>query len=96
MNFGRIQGIQLSIPGNNVIWRRQWHSTPVLLPGKSLVGCSPWGCYKLDTTERLHFHFSLSCIEEGNGNPLQCSYLENPRDGGAWWAAVYGVAQSQT
>ena len=51
---------------------------------------------KSDATERLHFHFSLSCIGEGNGNPLQCSYLENPRDGGAWWAAVYGVAQSQT
>ena len=47
-------------------------------------------------TERLHFHFSLSCIGEGNGNPLQCSCLENPRDGGAWWAAVYGVAQSRT
>ena len=47
-------------------------------------------------TERLHFHFSLSCIGEGNGNPLQCSCLENPRDGGAWWAAVSGVAQSQT
>ena len=47
-------------------------------------------------TEQLHFHFSLSCIEEGNGNPLQCSCLENPRDGGAWWAAVYGVAQSRT
>ena len=47
-------------------------------------------------TERLPFHFSLSCIGEGNGNPLQCSCLENPRDGGAWWAAVYGVAQSQT
>ena len=47
-------------------------------------------------TERLHFHFSLSCIGEGNGNPLQCSCLENPRDGEAWWAAVYGVAQSQT
>ena len=47
-------------------------------------------------TERLHFHFSLSCIGDGNGNPLQCSCLENPRDGGAWWAAVYGVAQSQT
>ena len=43
------------------------------------------------TTERLHFHFSLSCIGEGNGNPLQCSCLENPRDGGAWWAAVYGI-----
>ena len=49
-----------------------------------------------DTTERLHFHFSLSFIGEGNGNPLQCSCLENPRDGGAWWAAVYGVAQSRT
>ena len=49
-----------------------------------------------DTTERLHFHFSLSCIGEGNGNPLQCSCLENPRDGGAWWAAVYGVTQSRT
>ena len=47
-------------------------------------------------TERLHFHFSLSCIGEGNGNPLQCSCLENPRDGGAWWAAVYGVAQNRT
>ena len=46
-------------------------------------------------TERLHFHFSLPCIGEGNGNPLQCSCLENPRDGRAWWAAVYGVAQSQ-
>ena len=81
--------------------RRQWHPTPVLLPGKShgqrsLVGCSPWGRYKSDTTERLHFHFSLSCIGGGNGNPLQCSCLENPRDGGAWWAAIYGVAQSRT
>ena len=50
----------------------------------------------MDRTERLHFHFSLSCIGEGNGNPLQCSCLENPRDGGAWWAAVYGVAKSRT
>ena len=56
----------------------------------------PEGCKELDMTERRHFHFSLSCIGEGNGNPLQCSCLENPRDGGAWWAAVYGVAQSQT
>ena len=81
--------------------RRQWHSTPVLLPGKShgwrsLEGCSPWGRWGSDTTEQLPFHFSLSCIGEGNGNPLQCSCLENPRDGGAWWAAVYVVAQSQT
>ena len=81
--------------------RRQWHPTPVLLPGKShgwrsLEGCSPWGGWGSDTTERLHFHFSLSCIGEGNGNPLQCSYLENSGDGGAWWAPVYGVAQSRT
>ena len=81
--------------------RRQWHPTPVLLPGKShgqrsLVSCSPWGHEESDMTEQLHFHFSLSCIGEENGNPLQCSCLENPRDGGAWWAAVYGVAQSQT
>ena len=60
---------------------------------RSVVGCSPWDHEELDTTERLHFHFSLSCIGEGNGNPLQCSCLENPRDGGALWAAVYGVAQ---
>ena len=81
--------------------RRQWHPTPVLLPGKShgwrsLVGCSPWGHKESDMTEHFHFHFSLSCIGEGNGNPLQCSCLENPRDGGAWWAAIYGVAQSWT
>ena len=66
--------------------RRQWQPTPVLLPGKShgrrsLVGCSPWGREESDMTERLHFHFSLSCIGEGNGNPLQCSCLENPREG---------------
>ena len=60
------------------------------------MGCSPWGREESDTTERLHFHFSLSCIGEGNGSPLLCFCLENPRDGGAWWAAVYGVAQSQT
>ena len=72
--------------------RRQWHLTPVLLPGKShgwrsLVGCSPWDHEESDMTEWLHFHFSLLCIGEGNGNPLQCSCLENPRD---------GVAQSRT
>ena len=80
-------------------WRKQWHPTPVLLPGKShgwksLVGCSPWGHKESDTTERLHFHLSLSCIGEGSGNPLQYSCLENPRDGGAWRADVYGVTQS--
>ena len=76
---------------------QQWHPTPVLLPGeshgwRSPVGCSPWGLEESDMTERLHFYFSLSCIGEGNGNPLQCSCLENPMDGGAWWAAIYGVA----
>ena len=81
--------------------RRQWQLTPVLLPGKShgrrsLVGCSSWGHYESGTTQRFHFHFSLSCTVEGNGNPLQCSCLENPRDGGAWWAAVYGFTQSRT
>ena len=81
--------------------RRQWHPTPVLLPGKShgrrsLVDYSPWGHWGSDTTEQLHFHFSLSCTGEGNGNPLQCSCLENPRDRASWWAAIYGVAQSRT
>ena len=66
--------------------RRQWQPTPVLLPGnshgrRSLVGCSPWGRKESDTTERLHFHFSLSCTGEGNGNPLQRCCLENPKDG---------------
>ena len=82
-------------------WRRKWQPTPVFLPGKShgwrsLAGCSPWGLKESDMTEQLHFHFSLSCIGEGNGNPHQCSCLENPRDGRAWWAAVYGVSQSRT
>ena len=82
-------------------WRRKWQPTPVFLPGESqgrgsLVGCSPWGREESNTTERLRSHFSLSCIGEGNGNQLQCSCLENPRDGRAWWAAVYGVAQSRT
>ena len=63
---------------------------------RSLVGCSPWGREESDMTEQLHFHFSVSSIGEGNGNPLQCSCLENPRDRGAWWAAVYGVAKSRT
>ena len=83
------------------VYIRQWHPTPVLLPGKShgwmsLEVCSPWGRWGSDTTERLHFHFSLSWIGEGNGNALQCSCQENPRDGGAWFAAICGVTQSQT
>ena len=91
----------ITVENHQICRRRQWHPTPVLLPGKShgwrsLVGCSPWGRYESDTTEQHHFHFSLSCIGEGNGNPLQCSCLENPRDRGAWWAAVYAVTQSRT
>ena len=82
-------------------WRRQWPPTPVLSPGeshgrRSLVGYGPWGHKESDMTEQLHFHFSFSCIGEGNGKPLQRSCLENPRDRGAWWAAAYGVVQSQT
>ena len=81
--------------------QRRWQHTPVLLARefcgqRSLVGCRLWGCMESDTTEWLYFHFSLSWIGEGNGNPLQCSCLENPRDRGAWWAAVYGVTQSRT
>ena len=97
----RTTGVNSSLSTGRIHRRRQWQPTPVLLPGKShgwrsLVGCSPWGRWESDTTERLHFHFSLSCIREGNGNPFQCSCLENPRDGGAWRAAVSGVAQSRT
>ena len=94
---------QCSVRGshNYCYWRRQWHPIPVLLPGKShglrsLVGCRPWGREELDMTEQLQFQFLLSCIGGGNGNPLQCSCLENPRDGGAWWAAISGVTQSWT
>ena len=104
-----LQGVELGtevtireFKGDKLLyWRRQWHPIPVLLPGKShgwrsLVGCSPWGRWGSDTTEQLHFHVSLSCFGEGNGNPLQCSCLENPRDEEAWWAAVFGVTQSWT
>ena len=84
---------------NFLSWRRRWQPTPALLPGKShgqrsLEGYSPWGREESDTAEWLHF--SLSCIGEGNGNPLQYSCLENPRDRGAWWAAIYGVTQNRT
>ena len=83
-------------------WSRKWHPTPVLLPGKShgwrsLVGCSPWGRQESGTTERLHFHFSLSCIGEGNGNPLQCSCLENPgtgEPGGLPSVGLHGVGHN--
>ena len=82
-------------------WRRKWQPTPVFLPGESqgwgsLVGFCLWGRRESDMTEWLSFHFSLSSTGEGNGNPLQRSCLENPKDGGAWWAAVCGVTQSRT
>ena len=69
-------------------WKIPWMEDPGRLQSM--------GSLRLDMTERLHFHFSLSCMGEGNSNPLQCSCLENPRDRGAWWAGVYGVAQSRT
>ena len=87
---------------NEVRYQRvQWQSTPVLLPGKShgrkcLVGYSPQGCEESDKTEQLHVHFSLSCIGEGNGNPLQYSCLENPMDRGAWYATAHESQKSQT
>ena len=101
VNPSQRQSLLQLYSSNSIKRRKQWHPTPILLPGKShgqrsLVGCSPWGHEESDTAERLHFHFSLSCIGEGNGNPLQCSCLEDPRDGGAWWAAIYGVAQRWT
>ena len=82
----------------SVGWRRKWQPTPVLLPGnshgrRSLVGSSPWGRKESDTTERFTFTF---VHWRRKWQPLQCSCLENPRDGGAWWAALYGVAQSRT
>ena len=73
---------------STLAWRIPWMEEP--------GGLQSMGSLESDMTERLHFHFSLSCIGGGNGNPLQCSCLENPRDGGAWWAAVYGVARSRT
>ena len=73
---------------STLAWKIPWTEEPGRLQSM--------GSLESDTTEWLHFHFSLSCIREGNGNPLQCSCLENPRDGGAWWAAVCGVSQSRT
>ena len=89
------------------LWRTHTDGEKAMAPhSSSLVWKIPWteepgrlqsmGLLRVGHTERLHFHFSLSCIGEGNGNPLQCSCLENPRDTGAWWDAIYGVAQSRT
>ena len=87
---------EVSQEKTNTIWHYLYAESRKSHGQRSLVDCSPWGRWESDTTEQLHFHFSLSCIGEGNGNPLQCSCLENPRDRGARWAAVYGVAQSWT
>ena len=80
LRLGRSAGEQ-KMPPTSVFW-----------PGEFPELSSPWSCKESDRTEQL----SLSCIGEGYGNPLQCSCLENPRDAGAWWAAVHGVAQSRT
>ena len=84
-----------------ICWRRKWQPTPVLLPGKfhewrSQVGYSPWGCKESTRLSDITFFISVVPFEEGNGNPLQCSCLENPMYRAAWWAAVYGVAKSWT
>ena len=94
-DMGFIPGLGRSTGGG------KWQPTPIFLPEnflgqRSLTGYSPWGHKESDMTERLHFHFSLSCIAGRNGNPLQYSCLKNPRGRGAWWAAVYGVEQSRT
>ena len=73
---------------STLAWQIPWMEEP--------GGLQSMGSLESDMTEQLSFHFSLSCIGEENGNPLQCSCLENPRDGGTWWAAVYGVIQSWT
>ena len=73
---------------STLAWKTPWAEEPGRLQSM--------GREESDTIERLHFHFLLSCIGEGNGNPLQCSCLDNPRDWGAWWAAVCGVTQSRT
>ena len=80
--------LQVSPHSSTLAWKIPWMEEP----GRP----QSMGSLESDMTERLHFHFSLSCIGEGNGNPLQCSCLENPRDGEAWWATVYGVTQSRT
>ena len=78
----------MATPSSTLAWKIPWIEEPGRLQS--------WGREESVTTERLHFHFSLSCTGEGNGNPLQCSCLEDPRDGGVWWAAVYRVAQSRS
>ena len=88
VSYGKSTEKAMAPHSSTLAWKIPWTEEPGRL--------SPWDREELDTTEQLHFHFSLSCIGEGNGNPLQCSCLQNPRDGGAWWATVSGVAQSDT
>ena len=88
LHFHPHQEKAMALHSSTLAWKIPWTEEPGRL--------QPMGSLESDTTERLHFHFSLSCTGGGNGNPLQCFCLENPRDGGAWWAAVYGVAQSRT
>ena len=90
-SLGREDSLEKEVAphSSTLAWKIPWMEEPG-------AGYCPWGRKESDMTEQLHFHFSLSCMGEGNGNPLQCSCLENPRDGEAWWAAVYGVAQSLT
>ena len=89
---------EMATHSSTLAWKIPWMEEPGRLPsmGSHRVGHDWRSRWEFDTTERLHFHFSLSCVEEGNGNPLQCSCLENPKDGGDCWAAVYGVSQSWT
>jgi len=88
LNCRRLSEKAMAPHSSTLAWKIPWMEEPGRLQSM--------GSLESDMTERLHFHFSLSCIGEGNGNPLQCSCLENPRDREAWWAAIYGVAQSQT
>ena len=88
MNYADFSEKAMAPHSSTFAWKIPWMEKPGRLQSM--------GSLASDTTERLHFHYSLSGIGEGNGNPLQCSCLENPRDGEAWWAAVYGVAQSWT
>ena len=101
----KAQFLHTSVP-NQILETEFWVEKAMAPNSSTLAWKIPWmeepgglqsmGSLRVRHTERLHFHFSLSRIGEGNGNPLQCSCLENPRDGGAWWAAIYGVAQSWT
>ena len=100
-----VQETRVQSLGREDPWMRAWQLTPAFWPGetnaqRSVAGCSPWGREESDMTEQLHFHFSLSCTGEGNGNPLQCSCLENPRDsgavGGLMGCRLWGRTESDT